>query len=713
MAAIGKIRSWGPVLATVIGLALFAFIAEEMFRSCEATNNERRQQVGEVLGKKISVQEFQSMVDEYQDVIKMTQGRDNLSEDELNQVKDQVWQQFVNNTIIEKEAGKLGLTVTDAEMQELLKAGTNPMLMQTPFVNQETGRFDASQLTKFLSDYKKMQEQGNSQMIEQYQRIYNYWKFMEKYIRQQLLNQKYQNLLAQCLFSNPVSAKQAFAAQNEESDILLAAVPYSTIKDTDVEVTDADLKAKYNEQKEMYHQYVETRDIKYVSYQVMASASDRATLMQTMNTAKDQLESGMTPAEAVRKAQSQVPYTGIMATRKAFSSDIAAKLDSMQVGQVSAPFETKFDNTLNVVKLIAKAQMPDSVEFRQIQVGGATVDAARKTADSIYTALKGGADFEALAKKYGQTGEKQWMTSAQYERAQTLDADTKTYITTINTLAAGESKNLEFAQGNVVVQVTARKAMVDKYDVAVVKHTIDFSKQTYSDAYNKFSQYVSENKTLEGLEKNAEKFGFRVQERNDIYNSEHTVAGVRSTREAMKWIFDAKEGDVSPLYECGTNDNLMVVALTKIHPVGYRGVDEMKEQLKNEVIRDKKFEKASAKLAGVKDIEAAKKNGAVVDSVRQITFSAPVFVQAAGSSEPALSGAVAAVKQGTFSPAIIKGKGAAYLFQVLSKKEREGAKFDAKQQSQQLQQQAMQAAGGYLQEMYLKAGVVDNRYLFF
>ena len=99
MAAIGKIRSWGPVLATVIGLALFAFIAEEMFRSCEATSNERRQQVGEVLGKKISVQEFQSMVDEYQEVIKMTQGRDNLSEDELNQVKDQVWQQFVNNTI--------------------------------------------------------------------------------------------------------------------------------------------------------------------------------------------------------------------------------------------------------------------------------------------------------------------------------------------------------------------------------------------------------------------------------------------------------------------------------------------------------------------------------------------------------------------------------------------------------------------------------------
>ena len=714
MAAIGKIRSWGPVLATVIGLALFAFIAEEMFRSCEATSNERRQQVGEVLGKKISVQEFQNLVDEYQEVIKMTQGRDNLSEEELNQVKDQVWQQFVNNTILETEAKKLGLTVTDREMQNLLKAGTNPMLMQTPFVNQQTGRFDASQLTKFLDDYKKMQSQGNSQAMEQYERIYKYWKFMEKNIRQQLLAEKYQQLLAQCLFSNPVSAKMAFDAQNEESDVLLAALPYSTIKDTEVEVSDADIKAKYDEQKEMFKQYVESRDIKYVDFQVVASKADRNALMQTMKDAQQNLTAGMTPAEAVRKAQSQIAYTGIFATRSAFPSDIAAKIDSMSVGQVTAPFETAYDNTLNVVKLVNKTQLPDSVEYRQIQVGGETAEAARKTADSIYTALQGGADFEAIAKKYGQTGAKQWMTSAMYERAQTIDADTKSYIQTLNTLEAGQLKNLEFSQANIVVQVTARKAFVNKYDVAVVKHTIDFSKQTYSDAYNKFSQYVSENNTIEGLEKNAAKFGFRVQERQDLYNSEHNVAGIRSTREAMKWIFDAKENNVSPLYECGNNDHLLVIALTAIHPVGYRELDgAVKDQVKQEVIRDKKFAKAAEKLAGVKDIAAAKAKGAVVDSVRQITFSAPVFVQSAGASEPALSGAVSAVKQGQFSPAVVKGNGAAYLFQVLSKKQREGAKFDEKQQAQQQRQMAMQAAGRFMNELYLKAGVVDNRYLFF
>jgi peptidyl-prolyl cis-trans isomerase D len=300
-----------------------------------------------------------------------------------------------------------------------------------------------------------------------------------------------------------------------------------------------------------------------------------------------------------------------------------------------------------------------------------------------------------------------------YDRAQQLDSDTKNYISALSTLGVNESKNVEMTQGNIIVQVTNRKAMVTKYDVAIVKHSIDFSKDTYSQAYNKFSQYVSENKTLEGLEANAQKFGFRVQERKDLSNAEHTVAGLRATREAMKWIFDGKAGDVSPLYECGNNDHLLVVALTGVHPVGYRAQAAVEDQLKQEVIRDKKFEAAAAKLNGVKDIATAKQKGAVVDTVKQITFSAPVFVQSVGSSEPALSGAVAAVKQGQFSSQVVKGNNGAYLFQVLQKKQREGGKFDEKQQKQQLQQRALQAAGRFMNELFINADVVDNRYLFF
>ena len=713
MAALGTIRKRGVTLVIIIGLGLFAFIAEEMFRSCEATSNEQRLQVGEVLGKKVSVQDFQNLLEEYQEVIKMTQGRDNLTENELNQVKDQVWNTYVQNTIIESEAEKVGLTVTKEEMQSVLRAGTNPMLLQTPFVNQQTGRFDASQLTKFLDDYKKVESGQDAQMAEQYRTIYKYWQFIEKSLRQQLLAMKYQNLLAGCLLSNPVSAKMAYEGQTEESDILLASMAYSSVNDNDVKVSDADITAKYEEQKEMFKQTVESRDIKYVDFKVLPSAADRKALQATMADAEKKLKEGANPADVVRKAQSQVAYLGLPVTRNAFPRDIATKIDSMAVGETTPAFETKLDNTLNVVKLISKTQMPDSIEFRQIQIAGASIEAARKTADSVYNALQAGAPFDSIAKKYNQQGTSQWLTSAMYEKSQTVDADSKLYLETLNTLGVNEIKNIEFTQGNVIVQVVSRKAMVDKYVAAVVKHTIDFSKDTYSAAYNKFSQFVSANQTIDAMEKNAAKFGYTVRERKDLFNSEHNVAGIASTDEAMKWIFDAKEGGVSPLYECGANDHLLVVAMTKVHPVGYRSMEDVKDIVKAEVVRDKKYDVLKGKFAGANNIASTKSKGARIDTVRQITFSAPVFVQATGASEPALSGAVAATKKGTFCPQVVKGNAGAYMFQVVDKKQRQGSKYDEAMMETQLRQQALQAASRFMDELYMKAEVVDNRYMFF
>jgi peptidyl-prolyl cis-trans isomerase D len=712
MAAIGKIRSWGPVLAIVIGLALFAFIAEEMFRSCESQSNERRQQVGEVLGEKINVQEYQSLVDEYQQVMKLTQGRDNFSEQELNQIKDQVWNTYVSNKVIEKEAKMLGLTVTDEEMKDILREGTNPMLLQTPFVNQQTKRFDVAALQRFQDEYKKA-AQTSPQVVEQMKTIYDYWMFLEKTLRQQTLAVKYQTLLAGCLISNPISAKAMYEAQNVESDIILASVNYNTMEDSQVKVSDEELKAAYNKDKEKYKQLEETRDIKYVEYQVVASEADRAELMKRMVDAANKLESGANPDEVVRKAQSQIAYLGVPVTRRGITYDIFQKVDSMAVGQTSQPFESKGDNTLNVVKLISKTQLPDSVEFRMIQVTGSTLDETRNRADSIYNAIKGGATFEAVAKIYGQTGEKQWLTTAQYEKAPSIDADSKSYLNALNTLPAGELKNLQFTSGNVVVQVTDRKAMTTKYDLAVVKHSIDFSKGTYSEAYNKFSQFVSENKTLEDVEKNASKFGFHVLEKGDMTVADHLVANINGTRDALKWIFEAKPGEVSPLYECGSNDRLLVIALEKVHPEGYRAFEDVRDQIGQQLVIDKKAEAIMDKMKNIKGVEFAKTLGAKIDTVKQVTFAAPVFVQSTGASEPALSGAVAALAEGKFTPKPIKGNAGVYMFQVVSKKEREGAKFDAKEQEQMLRREAQQAASRFMQELYEKADVTDNRYLFF
>ena len=713
MAALGKVRSKGVLLICIISLGLFAFIAEEAFRSCESSSNDARQQVGEVLGEKISVTDFQKLVDEYTEVIKMQQGQENLNEDQLNQVKDMVWNTYVQTKLVENEAKKLGLTVTDTELQNVLIEGTNPMLMQTPFFNQQTGRFDANALKKFLAEYKT-QGKTNPQLAKQYETIYKYWTFIEKSLRQQLLAQKYQGLFAHCLLSNKVEAQMAFNDQNEESQIQLAALPYSSIDDNKVQISDADLKAKYDEVKGRFKQYVESRDIKYIDVQVKASAADRAALQKEFAAYDTELASAADPSDLVHKSGSLISYIGVPVSKDAFPYDIAQRLDSMAVGSTSKVVENKGDNTLNIIKLVAKQQLPDSVQFRQIQVAGANAQETAKRADSIYTALKSGADFEVIAKKYGQTGEKAWLTTRQYQSAPSLDKNTKDYINSLNTMAVNEVKNIALTQGNLIVQVVDRKAVISKYTAAVIKKNITFSKDTYNAAFNKFSSFVSANLSAEDLVKNAAKAGFTVQERKDVTTAEHNLAGIRSTREAMRWLFEAKKGAVSPLYECGDNDHMLIVMLNNINNVGYRSLEDaqVKEYVKGEVMKDKKAEMLLAKLNGVKSVDAAKAKGATIAAVNQVTFAAPVFVAATGASEPALSGAVAATAKGKFSKAPVKGNAGVYVFQVVNKTKRPG-KFDAATMMQQLRQKEMQMAGNFMNELYIKAKVVDNRYLFF
>ena len=715
MAALGKIRSKGGILVAAIGLALFAFLAEEAFRSCNGIKSETRQQIGEILGEKISVQDYQKLIDEYQSAIKFTMQRDNLTEDELNQVKDQVWQQLVNNRVLEADAKKVGLTVTEQELSNVLNDGTNPMLAQTPFVNQQTGRFDINALQQFLDGYNKAKA-SNSPQLEQMQTIYDYWLFVEKNLRTQLLGQKYQALLASCVLSNKAEAKMAFKDNNEESEIQLASLAYSTIKDADVKVTDEDLKAKYEELKPAFRQNTETRDIKFVDYQIKASASDRNAIVKDMNELQKQLATATDPSMVISKSGSMIPYLGLPVSSKAYQQypDIASKIDSLAVGTTGVT-ENKQDNTLNIIRVMSKAQLPDSVQFRQIQVAANTPEEAHAKADSIQKALAGGADFVAIAKRYGQTGEKVWFTGQQYEAAPSMSEDNRTYIEALLNGEVNAIQNVALTQGNIILQVVDKKAMKTKTTAAIIKKLVDFSKATRSDAYNKFSEFVAKSTTPADLEKNASKYGYHVQSLNDVSTSEHYVAGVHGTRDALKWLFDAKQGDVSPLYECGDNDHLMVIVLSAIHPKGYRSWDDpqVKEILKREVIKDKKAEKLMAKLKGVNSIAAAQAKGAKVSTVSQITFAAPAFVQATGSAEPALSGAVAATAAGKFSKNPVKGNAGVYVFQVVKKALRAGSKYNEAMAMQQAAQQNMQFLSNFMQDLILKANVVDNRYLFF
>ncbi len=714
MAVLGKIRSKGALLVSVIAVGLFAFIAEEAVRSCESTKNNESQQIAEVLGEKMSYQEFQALVDEYVSVIKLTQGRDNFTENETNQFRDMVWSTYIQNQLIAHEAEQLGMVVTDDEMRGILNEGTNQMLLQSPFVNQQTRRFDANALKQFLNEYKKAQA-SNPQQAEQMRPYYDFWQFIEKTLRQQLLTQKYQVLLASTFLSNSVEAKQTFNEVNNEATVQLAVFPYTSVTDKDVTITDADLKAKYEELKPLFRNEEETRDVKYVVKRVVASKADRAALDKQMAGYAAQLADATDPTDLVRKANSRVPYIAVPVLKTAFPSDIQKQLDSIAVGQTTAVKANVADNTLNIVKLISKQELPDSVEYQAIGVGDQDIDVAHARADSIVKALEAdGSQWDALAKKYGQTGEKQWITTQQYQSDATMTADTREMINALNTMAPGTMRTIRTAQGDIIVKVTDRKAMTTKYVAAVIKTKIQFSDETYKNEYNKFNQYVAENNTPELFEKNAKKYGYNVLELNDVSATQHNVASINNTHSQLKWIFDTDINKVSVANECGDNDTFIAMYVTNINKKGYRTLDnaQVKEYVRGEALKDKKAEKLIANANGVNNINAAKAKGAQIVEVKQITFASPVFVTATSSVEPALSGAVSATAKGKFSSHAVKGNGGVYMFQVTGTAGR-GQKYDEKSAMQRLTQRAMQNAGSFMQELYVNAKIKDNRYLFF
>lgn len=721
MAALQKIRSKGGLLILAIGVGLFAFIAEEFFRSMETTSNIGKQQIGEVYGEKLSAQEFQNLVSEMADIYKFQNGGNELNEQQMNQLREQVWNQFVQDKLFEHEAEELGLRVTDEEIQSALRSGTAQSLrMLSQFFGDRTGRFDVTALQSFLKQYKQMSAQAaqmDPQQLEMIQGVYKMWLFTEKQLRTELLTRKIGGLVQSSFLSNPIVAKMAFDERTARNQVQLAAIPYSSVPDKDIKASDEELKAKYDEVKEIFVLPLDAVDLKYIDVAVTASATDKETLNKEMQALYAKMRDTTDVAPIVNSSKSRIHYVDAALTKSYFAAvpDIAAQLDSMTAGSIKAPYYNGMDNTMNIVKLISKIQAPDSVLCRMIPAAGQTPDAAKISADSICKAISSGASFADLSKKYPGAQDSVWLTSNMLEGQLANEQNLQIY-NTLNTLGAGQAKVISSNAGSAVIQVLDRKAMTTKYNVAIVKCSVDFSTKTYQEALNKFNRFTAANRTLEALEKNANKNGYILRELEAFDKSNQGIANVGSSKDAVKWAFDeAEKGDVSKIYECGNNrDHLLLVAVTNTYKRGYMPWNnaQVKKILTELVVKDKKAALLLNRTMNVRSMaDASKQQGVMVSTLDNVVFANNPFISATGSTEPVVAGLAAKTAVGKFAGPV-KGENGIYMLQVLNKTKGTDKYDQASEMRQVAGREFYILQNTLLFSLRQNADVVDNRYKF-
>lgn len=590
MAAIEKIRKRSGLLIAIIGLALLAFVLQDLFQS---TGRHREYNVAVIDGEKIPYKDFEDLKNKNLENMKRSYGN-SLTSSQTYSVYNSTLEQMIKDHIMTKEYDAIGMNVTGDELYDQF-VGDEPHQWVVQNFSDANGNFDRETLENYMQQLENAPIEYRTQ-----------WVDFENAVKENRLQNKFDNLVKASYMVPEKLAKKYYDNKNVKASAELVALRYSTIPDSTITVTDKDNKAFYEENKYKY-KTDETRAIDYVVFDIKPSAQDDQDARAFVEGMKADFATTDNVASFVN-ANSDQRYDSTWMGRTAVPAAIETLVfdEGNQPGFVYGPY---FDNeSYNLVRIVDLQNRADSLKASHILISykGAlrsedtinTKERAQAIADSLLVVLKKNAKNTEL---FGELATKMSADKGSAEKGGDLDWFTDgmmvyAFNEFVMDNAVGQMGVVETPFGFHVIKVTGKTEMQPKARLAILKHDLTFSTKTYQDMFAVANKFVTENRTLDQFNAAVEAEGMTKRTMPRLNASTYQITGIDNPRQIVRWAFDdkTKVGEVSSIFEL---DNMFVVAaLTEIVPEGYTPIEKIAEQSKYQILNKKKGEVAVEKM---------------------------------------------------------------------------------------------------------------------
>lgn len=632
-----KIRNKSGLLLVVIGLGMFAFLAGDFFSSlnggASAVNN-----VGDVNGESVDIQDFEKRVQTAFE--NQSQNNPNI---DVSQIRISVWNQLVRDMIFEKEFSEIGLTVGSEEAFDMIQGDNIYPSIQQTFINPETGQFDKARLIQYLKEDIYNDETGDA---------LDRWLQFEKAIVKEKLNNKFINLVSKGLFVSDWENNVINISQNEIRNISFLEIPFKTIDDSLVSVSDSELKA-YMQKNEDRYQQEESRDIEYVVFSVDPSTEDKLAAQNWIQDVITDFENAKDDQSFINN-NSDSPSSLLSFVAKSELDKDTESLFESKVGTIVGPYSAGF-NKLRVAKLIDAQNRPDSVKARHILIS--TPDAVAKI-DSVKNLIENGASFASLAKNLSEDsgsgadgGNLGWFAEGRMV-APFNDACFSSDRTKLKVVTTQFGVHL--------IEVTNRSKSSKKVKVGFIDRDIYPSNQTYQEVFAKAGKFAAGSANLTEFNESLVSQNLTRRIADNLTTSSTSIAGLDNPRPLIKWANESNEGDVSEIFEF--NNKFVVALLSKIRNKGLQELEDVRSELDVIVRNEKKGQMLLDQLSDVTDLDqSALEYGVAVKNASGLTF-ANNQVPGLGE-EPFVVGAAFAMENGQTSKSFL-GKNSLFIVRV-------------------------------------------------